>query len=192
MNHTKTIIYAALISATAGIGACQSENGSNQATQAANDAAAEPAATVEDKNSSTSPGKPTAPISMSYEVIGNAIVGRPVSINVVVTSPAGPVNVQYSIIDRSALMFQPGQVERLEIADPSSGSVRQLSVVPQREGRLYVNVSAEVQTAGGAMIRSMAIPVKVGSAPEEPTINGELKEAPDGETVISMPAQGSN
>ena len=81
------------------------------------------------------------------------------------------------------------RLERLEIADPSSGAVQQLSVVPQREGRLYVNVSAEVMTPSGSMIRSMAIPIKVGAAPVQATPNGEVVEGVDGETVISLPAQ---
>lgn len=139
-----------------------------------------------------SPGKPQAPISMSYEIVGNPIVGHPVLVNVSVSSAEGPVNVLYSITDRSALLFQDGQVERLEIADPSSGAVQQLSVVPQREGRLYVNVSAEVQTPRGAMIRSMAIPIKVGAAPAEAKSPDNVVEGPDGEAVISMPAKETN
>jgi hypothetical protein len=67
--------------------------------------------------------------------------------------------------------------------------MQQVAVVPQREGRLYINVSAEVETAGGTIIKSMAIPIQVGNAPVQPQLNGELKEGPDGETVISMPAQ---
>jgi len=191
MIHKKPTVIAAVALMFIGVSACQGGNsGPNAANQAAADTS-KSASPATDSNSA-SPGKPTAPISISYEVIGNAIVGFPVSINVVVTSAAGPVNVQYSIIDGSALMFQSGQVERLKIADPSSGSVQQLAVIPQREGRVYVNVSAEVETADGSMIRSMAIPIKVGSAPEEAAINGELVEGPDGETVISMPAQESN
>jgi hypothetical protein len=62
-------------------------------------------------------------------------------------------------------------------------------VVPQREGRLYVNVSVEVETAGGSMIKSMAIPIQVGSAPEPTRNDGEVKEGPNGELVQSMPAQ---
>ena len=139
-----------------------------------------------------SPGKPQAPINMSYEIVGNPIVGNPVMVNVSVSSPQGPVNVHYSIIDRSALLFQDGQVERLEIADPSNGAVQQLSVVPQREGRLYVNVSAEVQTPGGSMIRTMAIPIKVGAVPASTQPPGEVAEGPDGEAVNSMPAKETN
>ncbi len=137
-----------------------------------------------------SPGKPSAPISINYEIVGSPIVGVPVLINVDVRSGAGPVTVQYNITDTSALVFQQGQVQRWEIADPSAESaVQQLSVIPQREGRLYVNVSAEVMTPSGSMIRSMAIPIKVGAAPAQATPNGEVVEGPDGEAVISLPAE---
>jgi hypothetical protein len=137
----------------------------------------------------TSPGKPRAPISIGYEIVNNPIVGAPVQINVDVESAEGPVKVRYSINDGSALQFQEDQVEEEEISEPGRRQPRQLRVIPQREGRVFVNVSAEVETSGGTMIRSMAIPLRVGAAPDGPTINGELVEAPDGETVISMPAE---
>ena len=139
-----------------------------------------------------SPGKPSAPISIDYEVLGKAIVGLPVAINVEVRGTRddiGPVAVSYTINDTSALLFQEGQVERLEIDDASEATVQQLAVIPQREGRLYINVSVEVQTPGGSMIKSMAIPIQVGSAPVPLKTGGELKEGPDGETVQSMPAR---
>lgn len=142
--------------------------------------------------SGASPGKPQAPISMRYEIMGNPIVGQPLLINVFVSSAEGPVSVHYSLADRSALMFQDGQVERLEIADPSRDVARQVSVIPQREGRLYLNVAAEVQTPSGAMIRSMAIPIRAGAASEEAAPNGEVVEGPDGEAVISLPAKETN
>ena len=138
-----------------------------------------------------SPGKPSAPISIDYEVLGKAIVGLPVAINVTVraTQDTGPISVQYSINDASALVFQEGQVERREYRGRSELDVQQVAVVPMREGRLYINISVEVQTPGGSMIKSMAIPIQVGNAPLQPQTNGEVKDAPDGETVISMPAQ---
>lgn len=139
-----------------------------------------------------SPGKPSAPVDISYEVMGNPVVGVPVAVNVVITSQHKPLSVRYSIDDKSALAFQSGQVEKLDVPDASAGSQQQLNVIPQREGRVYINVSAEVPSDLGTMIRSVAIPIKVGSAPKKTTINGELKEGPDGEKVISMPAQESN
>ena len=174
-----------------GLVACNSGDGPAEPAKAPETVTDKPTPGVANAGGA-SPGKPMAPISIRYEVIGNPIIGQPVLINVKVRSEEGPVTVQYDITDASALMFQPGQVERYQIPDPTSDSTNQLSVIPQREGRIYVNVSAEVQTPGGPMIRSMAIPIKVGAAPDEPTANGELKEGPDGETVISMPAQESN
>jgi hypothetical protein len=138
-----------------------------------------------------SPGKPTAPISLDYEIVNQPIVGAPVQINVNVASGEGPVKVRYSIDDESALYFQADQVEEEEIsAAASRNAPRQIRVVPQREGRVYVNVSAELETPGGAMIRSMAIPLRVGAAPDSaPASSRDAIEGPDGEAVISMPAE---
>ncbi len=167
------------------LGACGDETSSNSSVSSAKDTPAVAG------NASRSPGKPSAPISIDYEVLGKPIVGLPVAINIEVHSSQdlGAVSVQYSIDDTSALLFQEGQVQRLENMEFAELASQQLAVVPQREGRLYVNVSAEVQTPGGSMIKSMAIPIQVGSSPNRPEINGELVEGPDGETVISMPAQ---
>jgi hypothetical protein len=190
MNHKKLILLAALLPIANGLNACQGESQNDvSAKQTAEAAAAKPTPAVA-ASGTTSPGKPSAPIRMSYEILGNPVVGSPVAIEIDVsaTGDQGPVLVEYSIADSSALVFQQGQVERLEF-DKTSSDNMQIAVIPQREGRLYVNVSAEVQTAGGTMIKSMAIPIQVGSAPEEQQNNGELVEGPDGETVISMPAK---
>jgi len=176
-------VFAAL-----SIAGCGNESGSGESVSTG-----KPAANVA-SGGSTSPGKPSIPISIDYEVLGKAIVGLPVSINVQVraSQDVGPITVQYSINDASALLFQEGQVQRRQYRNRSELDMQQVAVVPQREGRLYINISAEVETAGGSIIKSMAIPIQVGNAPVQPQLNGELKEGPDGETVISMPAQESN
>ena len=190
MNKS-TAILAIGTALSLGLVACGSDNSEPVAAESA---AVDQASTTVKPLAATdgaSPGKPMAPISMDYEIVGNPIVGAPVMINVNVGSGEGPVTVRYSITDTSALMFQQGQEERWQIDDSRSKQSQQIAVIPQREGRLYVNVSAEVETPNGMMIRSIAIPIKVGAAPPAATINGELKEGPDGETVISMPAQQS-
>lgn len=190
MNQKQYFSLAAIVLSLS-LGACNEgsdDSGSVESTPAVVNANSKPAAMI-----STSPGKPSPPISMRYEILGNPVVGQPVAINVEVRSTSGnhAVTVQYSINDSSALVFQAGQVERLRVTANAekTGSMQQLAVIPQREGRLYVIVSAEIQTADGAMIKSMAIPIQVGRAPAKPEINGELVEDPDGETVISMPAK---
>jgi len=177
-------IFVLTVIAMFSLGACGEESGHSATVSSAKSSAARDRA-------ASSPGKPSAPITIDYEVLGKPIVGLPVAINVTVraTQVLGPVVVSYSINDSSALLFQDGQIERLEFSHISELGMQQVAVIPQREGRLYINVSAEVQTPGGSMIKSMAIPIRVGSAPVPRQINGELKEGPDGETVISMPAQ---
>ena len=199
MNQKQFYSFVAL-TVLLSLGACNEEGKESASTESAPAVAASKPAiaaiaiATATGTGSTSPGKPSAPISMQYEILGNPIVGQPVAINVQVRSTSGnqPVTVQYSINDSSALVFQAGQVESLQFtanAEKKADSQQQLAVIPQREGRLYVNVSAEIQTPDGSMIKSMAIPIQVGSAPEKPEINGELVEGPDGETVISMPAK---
>ncbi len=197
MNQKQFYSFVAL-TVLLSLGACNEESKEPASTESAPVVtASKPAAAAiatATGTGSTSQGKPSVPISMQYEILGNPIVGQPVAINVQVRSTSGnqPVTVQYSINDSSALVFQAGQVESLQFtanAEKKADSQQQLAVIPQREGRLYVNVSAEIQTPDGSMIKSMAIPIQVGSAPEKPEINGELVEGPDGETVISKPAK---
>jgi hypothetical protein len=187
------IFSLAAMTLVLGLAACNTGSDNSASVESTPAAVTSKPAAAVIENRSASPGKPSAPISMKYEILGNPVVGQPVAINVDVRSTSGshPVSVQYSINDSSALVFQAGQVERLQVTANAekTASQQQLAVIPQREGRLYVNVSAEIQTADGMMIKSMAIPIQVGSAPEKPEINGELVEGPEGETVISMPAK---
>jgi len=144
----------------------------------------------------TSPGKPSAPIFFRYEVLGTPIVGQPVSINVFVSSSVtdAPIKLFYRVNDASSMLFPESQAISAEfmMAPGDEPRAQQITVIPQREGRLYLNVSAEIETAGGTMLKTTSIPIQVGSAPPELKINGELVETPEGETVISMPASQSN
>ncbi len=140
-----------------------------------------------------SPGKITAPISIEYSIVGTPIVGQPVSINLQISSPLDDrtITVFYRVNEIGSLTFPVSQLETitiLPVAEVTSLS-QQVTVVPQREGRIYLVVSAEIETDGGTMMRSMSIPIQVGNAPRVPTLNGELVEGPDGEVGISMPAK---
>ncbi len=142
-----------------------------------------------------SPGKPSAPIEIRYTVIGTASVGQPVNIEIDVRSTLvdAPITLDYRINDPRELAFDEAQPRRVEMRTASdtgaaASARRQVTVIPQREGRAYLNVSATIETGDGNMIRTIAIPVQVGRARGEPAVNGELKQDADGETVISMPA----
>ena len=151
-NHSNKLMLTVI--AAISVAAC-SENSGNTGSAAG----AKPLPDVADSGS-MSAGKPSAPINMDYEVLGKAFVGLPVAINVTVraTQDTGPISVQYSINDASALRFQEGQVEQRRYSDRSDLDMQQVVVVPQREGRLYINVSAEVQTPRGIKIKSIPGP----------------------------------
>lgn len=185
----KTVIF---VLAMSGIAGCSGGESTGSAGDNTSNAPSGKPGLESSARSAASPGKPGAPVDINYEIVGNAFVGVPVAINIMFDAADGPLDVKFSINDTSAVLFQDGQVEQLQIVDPGVGGVQQITVVPQREGRVYVNVSVEVPADFGTMIRSIAIPINVGSAAKETTINGELQQGPDNETVISMPAQESN
>ena len=186
MHNTYKLFYIAL--AALGLSACGESD-----TTAGNDA--EPAVlSSSDKAAAaqTSPGKPGAPISFRYEVRGTPVVGQPVAINLFVSSSAydGPISVQYRVNDASSMMFPESQAQRTEFSAAPGDDPRaqQITVIPQKEGRLYLNVSAEIQTPNGVMMKTQAIPIQVGAAPRDLESAGELKETEDGDTVVSLPS----
>lgn len=189
MKRMHTLPIAALI--LAALAACQPGAQNGDARTAVN----EDAPPAEAIARTSSEGKPTAPIDIEYNVIGSALVGQPVSIEIDVSSSVRDrsIALEYRINDPRDLSFgeaQPQRVALSAIGDAPSAS-RQVTVVPKREGRLYLNVSAEIETEEGSLIKAISIPVQVGAVREERGTNGELKEDGDGETVVSMPAEES-
>jgi hypothetical protein len=198
MQGIHTVLLTASLLLAAG---CQPQDGS-EASNRAEDRPAEESPVVrapagaDDDGTVAAAGKPTAPIDIRYRVIGTAIAGEPVSIELEVRSTQRnvPITLDYRINDPRELAFDEAQPRRIElramdVAGDATAARRQVTVIPQREGRVYLNVSATIETADGAMVRSIAIPVQVGRGRSEPEINGELQEDSDGEAVISMPAE---
>jgi hypothetical protein len=136
--------------------------------------------------------KPLAPISIDYEIIGTPVIGIPLSINVKISSTLNqPIRMNYRIIDTTSLMFADAQAQStsLILVDAEAFATEQITVVPQREGRLYLNVSAEIETQVGMMAKVMAIPIQVGSLQPALLLNGTITIGKDGEGLISMPAK---
>jgi hypothetical protein len=188
---TRILQSIGMVLATLAFAACQD---ANQGVERTSDTAAAPeaAAQAAAADAEASAGKPTAPIAIDYTVVGTPVVGQPVSINLEVSSmlPGRAVTLNYRINDARNLVFPQAQAQRvaLGVLGDSDRAAQQVIVVPQREGRLYLNVSAEVETEQGTLLKSMAIPIQVGSAPRELQTNGEVSQDADGEAIVSMPA----
>lgn len=133
--------------------------------------------------------KPQGPVSIDYKIIGTPVVGQPVAVDLFVTSTAGEgeVTLDYRIGDMTALQFPETQAERTIMAAAPAGepaSRQQVRVIPMREGRLYLNVTAKVQTETGTLSTAAAIPIQVGAAPKRVIEeHGELATDENGEAI---------
>jgi len=131
--------------------------------------------------------KPGSPFRISYRIIGTPVVGSPVTVDLQVESSQGsrPVQLDYRINDATSMVLaesQPASV-RMELADNEKAFTQRVTIVPQREGRFYLNVSASFETADGTMSTVTAIPIQVGTGTRELTPNGELQTDENGETI---------
>ncbi len=131
--------------------------------------------------------KPGSPFSISYKIIGAPIVGSPLTINLRVMSALGArsVTLSYRITDASAMVLaesQPASVLMEQAANEESFT-QQVTIIPQRDGRSYLNVSASFETENGTMSTVMAIPIQVGSGTRELQEHGVVELDEDGEAV---------
>ena len=98
---------------------------------------------------------PSAPINIDYEIMGKPVVGIPLSINVKISSGLDqPIRVNYRINDTTSLIFSDAQSETVSLVPVGDDaySSEQVTVIPQREGRLFLNVSAEIETDIGNVV----------------------------------------
>ena len=131
--------------------------------------------------------KPGAPFAMSYRIIGTPIVGSPVTIDLRVESMLGaqPITVDYRINDAAAMSLHEAQPARVQVEPAANENfiAQRVTVVPQREGRLYLNVSAAFETAAGSTSTIMAVPIQVGAGGPALRENGEVRLDENGEAV---------
>ena len=176
MNRFQTTLIVITVAAMAACGDASVESAPGAAT---GETAPQAAAT-----------KPQSPVAIDYRIIGSPIVGQPLAIDIEVRSLIGPqpIRLQYRINDSTAMELaeaQPSQVSIAPMAD-SAPTVQQVSLVPLREGRLFLNVAASVDVEDGMISTAVAIPIQVGAAPREPETNGTISTDENGDTVRSL------
>lgn len=133
------------------------------------------------------PATPASPFQFDYKLIGTPIVGSPVSFDLHVKSMLGntPIDISYQAVDSAALTMPDAQPRRLTAA-PLTGEefVRErVTVIPQREGRMYFNVSASVKTSDGTTSTVISIPLHVGDVDTGLVEHGELRSDAEGNTT---------
>lgn len=131
--------------------------------------------------------KPGSPYAISYRIIGTPIVGSPLTIDLQVVSALAPrpMTLDYRINDATSMVFadsQPTSV-RMELADNERAFQQRVTVIPQREGRFYLNVSASFESDDGTVSTAMAVPIQVGAGGRDMQEHGELQQDENGEMV---------
>lgn len=136
--------------------------------------------------------KPQGPVTIDYRIIGTPIVGQPLAIDIEVVSLVGEqtIALSYRINDSTAMELSEAQPADVAVIPNAEGepSVQQVRLVPLREGRLFLNVSASVAVDGGTISSAIAVPIQVGSAPRQPESNGTVTTDDQGEAIHSLPA----
>jgi len=189
MNRKQWVLAAAIAAALSG--AC-SDDGAGTSTAAAQDPAAQQPAVLKPEDKYDVVATPAGPANIDYRIIGTPIVGQPVTIDLQVESNVGdePITLSYQPSDATAMSFPESQLRSVALAfvDEERVSAQQVTVIPNREGRLFLNVTAAVQTDNGSFATVTAIPIQVGSAPRDLQENGVVTTDDAGELIREMPA----
>lgn len=129
-----------------------------------------------------SPGKGQAPVTMSYYLTEKPQVGAPISMELVFNNDRNePMQLEISADDALAVNRQSGRSIR-----PGESVVVEL--LPQAEGRYYVNVIARLGALNQGQARVFSVPVQVGAGGIVKTAE-KASVGPDGERLIRMRAQ---
>ena len=186
----RIIIPVLMMFSAAGCGNGGNVNESEDEAMVTNDA---PEVTFKPGASSDHTVKPQGPVTIAYKIIGTPVVGQPVAVDLKVKSTLGPqaITLSYRVNDSTAMQFSEDQALQVSIAptNDQAPSLQQVRVIPMREGRLFLNVSATMQTEGGTISTVTAIPIQVGAAPREIQGNGEVMLDENGELIRSLPAK---
>jgi hypothetical protein len=120
-------------------------------------------------------------VALSYRIEGAAKVGSPLTIVIEMNSPrAAQVTLR---APEELQLSAPDQVLRSQAGQRAQHTI---TVVPQAEGRFYLNLFSVANNRAGAS----AIAVQVGSAKAtQPAPSGKVQVTPSGERIISVPAQ---
>jgi hypothetical protein len=119
-------------------------------------------------------------VDMAYRMEGTPTVGVPLTIRIQMTSRVAAQTTLRA--GEGLLLSNPDQVLQSQAGQRSEHAV---TVVPQAEGRFYLNVFSVANNRGGAS----AIAVQVGKGTVQLKQSGKVQVMPSGERIISVPAQ---
>lgn len=138
---------------------------------------------------SSSDGKPGAPVSLSYELPAAPALGTAVDVSVTVIIDSPVDKVEISVTDSEGLQLVGTPQLSLGVQKAGARHAMTVSVIPLEGGLRFVNVFAKTQKGVHESRRSFAIPVAGGGDKTLQKTAGTPQVMPDGEEIISLPAE---
>lgn len=138
--------------------------------------------------SDRSPGKPTAPVTMTAAPIHLAAGDRGVTqLEFTASQPVDALRVWVG--PSEGLHVTP--VEQASDGSLAAGQAMLVSAefLADADGRHYLNVLAQTTRGGITRMRAFAVPVHVGDGKRRLAPPGQAKTGPNGEPVISLTAR---
>ncbi len=184
MSQKKVLVLVAALLA----GACSNGGEENTgAVVAESPATAVPDVGAKPDRSNGRTVKLQGPVNISYKIIGAPIVGQAVAVDLQIVSNVGAqtITLTYRVNDTTAMQFPEAQPPSVTIAATNSAEpqTQQVRIIPLREGRLFLNVSASIETGGDTTSTVTAIPIQVGPAAPQQSENGTMAIDENGDAI---------
>lgn len=133
-----------------------------------------------------------APIDVKYRLLDTPRIGQPLSLELTLMPTVVATGFGFVLKPEDGLVVNAAQLTRSYLSEvPMTPERSTVSITPQREGRFYLRVVANVVVNGQSKSRTVTIPIQVGAGTRELETLGEVKIDADGERIISLPAKES-
>ncbi len=138
-----------------------------------------------------SPGKRLrAPIDVKYRLLNTPQVGQPLLIELTLMPTVATTGFGFTLKPEDGLVVNAAQLTKSFAGKVKMTPERTtVSITPQREGRFYLHVAANVVVNGQSKSRTVTIPIQVGAGTRELEVMGEVKIDADGNRIMSLPAK---
>jgi len=134
--------------------------------------------------------KPAAPVEIAYTVPESSSIGASVGVIVTITALVDVTDLGLSLTSGEGLSLSAGSFEKSYGAQ-NRGAVfsETVTVTPNTNGILYLNVFASATFHGKKMVNASAVPISVGSTPEKMLKkSGATARDASGKNIVIMPA----
>jgi len=198
-----TLLLAAMLCAACGKGssgdaAKASQTSQSQPASSPVDAASADEASVRDAEKQTSemvrgvsPGKPSAPVELKFNIASKPALGAPLDIDLAVIATASTDSMTLSVQGSEGLEVDATtSLASFPKSQPGALYRHKLRITPRAEGAFSVSVLITMVVPGsGPQSRSFSIPLLVGSvAALEKAATAQIRTDSSGERVTSAPA----